>query len=114
MNDPRDYRDYAELEHLHRGAGGGGDDSRLEKSADVGYAPLFTREAYGVAANKLPGRGVLGSVLRQTLPSGHQTVPLDPRLYLNTKAPWSALVCGAPVRVFIQYYHYLCSLTTLH
>ncbi|KAI0356493.1 hypothetical protein OH77DRAFT_206502 [Trametes cingulata] len=58
-------------------------------------APLFTRDAW-VAAGVSEKRwqyGVLGRVLAIKQP-GSSHSPQDPRLYVNTNAPFSALVCG--------------------
>ncbi|KAG6903380.1 hypothetical protein C0995_013133 [Termitomyces sp. Mi166 len=62
---------------------------------DLSTAPLITKEAYdgGGYLRSSSQYGVLGRVL-----STHQKSlcerPEDPRLYLNTNAPFSALVCG--------------------
>ncbi|KAI0796532.1 hypothetical protein C8Q75DRAFT_198887 [Abortiporus biennis] len=58
-------------------------------------APLFTRDAYVDVGlhNEKSQYGVLGSTLaiyEKAVPR----VPTDPRLYINTNAPFSALVCG--------------------
>ncbi|KAH9951841.1 hypothetical protein B0H21DRAFT_717813 [Amylocystis lapponica] len=66
-----------------------------EDDHEVKTAPILTRDAYvaaGISAR--PSQyGVLGSLL-----SVHDKttcdVPDDPRLYINTNAPFSALVCG--------------------
>ncbi|KAI0637943.1 hypothetical protein C8Q77DRAFT_1070335 [Trametes polyzona] len=73
-------------------------DSSLENVSnehEVVTAPLLTRGAFVAAGmhDKRPQYGVLGSVTaiceQQT---GYR--PQDPRLYLNTNAPFSAVVCG--------------------
>ncbi|KAH0587287.1 hypothetical protein H2248_006090 [Termitomyces sp. 'cryptogamus'] len=62
---------------------------------DLSTAPLITREAYdyGGYSKSSSQYGVLGRVV-----STHQKSlcekPDDPRIYLNTNAPFSALVCG--------------------
>ncbi|OCH90737.1 hypothetical protein OBBRIDRAFT_834829 [Obba rivulosa] len=59
---------------------------------DVKTAPVMTRPAYllgGLASQY----GVLGSVLSIHDQTNSHT-PLDPRLYINTNAPFSAIVCG--------------------
>ncbi|KAH9849873.1 hypothetical protein C2E23DRAFT_870336 [Lenzites betulinus] len=58
-------------------------------------APLLSREAY-VAAGMLQKRsqyGVFGS-LTAIREKGATYTPQDPRLYVNTNAPFSAVVCG--------------------
>lgn len=53
------------------------------------------------AADELPGVfpqvSVLGRVLEQAAP-GFSTKTIDGRLYLNTNAPMSGVVCGVQVR----------------
>ncbi|KAJ8457525.1 hypothetical protein ONZ51_g11479 [Trametes cubensis] len=58
-------------------------------------APLFTREAYltGGISETRNQYGVLGSVLSVHQSTGTR-IPDDPRLYVNTNTPFSALVCG--------------------
>ncbi|KAH9894405.1 hypothetical protein C8Q73DRAFT_515623 [Cubamyces lactineus] len=58
-------------------------------------APLFTREAYlTVSIPETRNQyGVLGSVLSIHQSTATRT-PDDPRLYVNTNTPFSALVCG--------------------
>ncbi|KAI0363570.1 hypothetical protein BV20DRAFT_1126210 [Pilatotrama ljubarskyi] len=62
---------------------------------EVITAPLLTREAY-VAAGMLQRRsqyGVFGSVI-SIRDKAYAYAPQDPRLYVNTNAPFSAIVCG--------------------
>ncbi|EMD40605.1 hypothetical protein CERSUDRAFT_91340 [Gelatoporia subvermispora B] len=59
---------------------------------DVKTAPIMTRPAYlqgGLASQY----GVLGSVI-SVRDETHSYTPTDPRLYINTNAPFSAIVCG--------------------
>ncbi|THH12311.1 hypothetical protein EW146_g7741 [Bondarzewia mesenterica] len=59
-------------------------------------APIFTRDAY-IEANldqNIMQYGVLGTVVNIQSPSSAKSVPSDRRLYLNTNAPFSAVVCG--------------------
>ncbi|KAH9951839.1 hypothetical protein B0H21DRAFT_818261 [Amylocystis lapponica] len=66
-----------------------------EDGHELKNAPILTRDAYVAAAvSARPSQyGVLGSLL-----SIHnkvtRDVPNDPRLYINTNTPFSALVCG--------------------
>ncbi|KAJ8457531.1 hypothetical protein ONZ51_g11480 [Trametes cubensis] len=68
---------------------------------EVITAPLLTRGAYIGAGmhTKRSQYGVLGSVISIRWYSGirekmRSYVPEDPRLYINTNAPFSAIVCG--------------------
>ncbi|KAH7907128.1 hypothetical protein BJ138DRAFT_1160878 [Hygrophoropsis aurantiaca] len=58
-------------------------------------APIFTREAWVAAGyeDENTQYGVLGSVSSIQSKSNVYT-PIDPRLYINTNAPFSAVVCG--------------------
>ncbi|KAG8898820.1 hypothetical protein FRB99_007129, partial [Tulasnella sp. 403] len=60
-------------------------------------APLVTRDAYRLAeaglGRAIPQYGVLGSIISINDQSGAEPF-VDPRLYLNTNAPFSAVVCG--------------------
>ncbi|PIL36893.1 hypothetical protein GSI_00583 [Ganoderma sinense ZZ0214-1] len=81
-------------------------DTTLDNAADqheLATAPLLTRAAYEMSglAQKNSQYGVLGSVtaiwqvyLIRNLDKGHNYTPQDPRLYINTNAPFSAIVCG--------------------
>jgi len=73
-------------------------DSCDRKDHQLRTAPIFTREAYTAAGAALnfPQRGLLGSVLEVYDRTGPVNVNecQDPRLYLNSNAPFSALVCG--------------------
>ncbi|THH33650.1 hypothetical protein EUX98_g521 [Antrodiella citrinella] len=70
-------------------------ESRDRSDHELRTAPLLTRGAYLAAG--FPGinsqYGVLGSALA-VYDQAERDVPDDPRLYLNTNAPFSALVCG--------------------
>ncbi|KAI0771995.1 hypothetical protein BD413DRAFT_50205 [Trametes elegans] len=70
----------------------------LEDATDeheVITAPILTRAAYITAAmhEKRSPYGVLGSVTAIREKSSSYT-PQDPRLYINTNAPFAAVVCG--------------------
>ncbi|TFK76039.1 hypothetical protein BDN72DRAFT_831482 [Pluteus cervinus] len=58
-------------------------------------APILSREAYEVADFDQDSTqyGVLGSIIA-TVSMEHTYIPQDPRLYVNTNAPFSAVVCG--------------------
>ncbi|KAI0677006.1 hypothetical protein C8Q78DRAFT_961710 [Trametes maxima] len=64
---------------------------------EVITAPLLTREAYtavGLHTKQSP-YGVLGSLTAiRDAKAGNSFTPRDPRLYINTNAPFSAIVCG--------------------
>ncbi|KAI1789043.1 hypothetical protein LXA43DRAFT_602122 [Ganoderma leucocontextum] len=73
-------------------------DTTLDNAADeheLVTAPLLTRTAYEAAglAQKKYQYGVLGSVTA-ICEKGRSYTPPDPRLYINTNAPFSAIVCG--------------------
>ncbi|RDB22698.1 hypothetical protein Hypma_010340 [Hypsizygus marmoreus] len=65
------------------------------ESHDLSTAPLFTRDAYTSAEYSTIASqyGLLGRVISTHFKSSVDT-PADPRLYLNTNAPFSAVVCG--------------------
>ncbi|RPD66711.1 hypothetical protein L226DRAFT_498247 [Lentinus tigrinus ALCF2SS1-7] len=62
---------------------------------EVVTAPLLTRDAYVSAgmAEKCQQYGVLGSVVAIKDKAGRYA-PEDPRLYVNTNAPFSTIICG--------------------
>jgi hypothetical protein len=65
----------------------------------VRTAPIFTRDALDLVGEAvLPQRALYGRVLGQHAP-GFPTHLHDPKLYINTNAPFSALVCGVQVRL---------------
>ncbi|KAL6298094.1 hypothetical protein BKA93DRAFT_888717 [Sparassis latifolia] len=59
-------------------------------------APLITREAYLLTepTHRPSQYGVLGAALSVHEQNGKSDSPRDPRLYINTNAPLSAIVCG--------------------
>ncbi|THH33568.1 hypothetical protein EUX98_g516 [Antrodiella citrinella] len=72
-------------------------DTREATDHEVRTAPIFTRDAYIAAGGAVcfPQRGVLGTVLSMgDMPGTEGTKPDDSRLYVNSNAPFSALVCG--------------------
>ncbi|KAG8862279.1 hypothetical protein FRB96_001858 [Tulasnella sp. 330] len=71
-------------------------DAPHELAHEVVTAPLVTRDAYlfgeGLRSS-IPQYGILGSIVSihsQSTVDSHE----DPRIYLNTNAPFSAVVCG--------------------
>ncbi|PCH41312.1 hypothetical protein WOLCODRAFT_151354 [Wolfiporia cocos MD-104 SS10] len=73
-------------------------ESRSSNDHELRTAPVFTREAYVAAggAATFPQRGLLGLVLETFDKDGKRPEEEsdDPRLYINSNAPFSALVCG--------------------
>jgi hypothetical protein len=59
-------------------------------------SPLVTHAASIQLPHVFPQRGLLGSVL-EIRGKGFQTTPKDKRVYINTSAPCSAVVCGVQV-----------------
>ncbi|KAI6110773.1 hypothetical protein EDD16DRAFT_1609606 [Pisolithus croceorrhizus] len=78
-----------ELQHLKKGS------SSESTEHEIRTAPLITREAFVAAGfkDRAVQYGVLGETLSIHSKSGVH-VPIDPRLYINTNAPLSAIVCG--------------------
>ena len=67
-------------------------------------APIFTGDAFAVLGSSiLPQRALYGRVIAQRAPSFPVKLT-TPKLYINTNAPFSALVCGVQV----------CALSFLH
>ncbi|KAI0751494.1 hypothetical protein C8Q80DRAFT_1157639 [Daedaleopsis nitida] len=75
------------------------DDARVDNAEleehELKTAPMFTREAFlSAGVNEENSQyGVLGRIISIHDQSGVR-VPEEPRLYVNTNAPFSALVCG--------------------
>lgn len=78
-----------ELQHLKKGS------ASESTEHEMRTAPLITREAFVAAGfkDRVLQYGVLGETLSIHSKSGAH-VPIDPRLYINTNAPLSAVVCG--------------------
>ncbi|KAG6331058.1 hypothetical protein ID866_8032 [Astraeus odoratus] len=78
-----------ELEHLKKGK------TSESTEHEMRTAPLITREAFiaGGFQARTTQYGVLGETLSIHSKSG-EYIPVDPRLYVNTNAPLSAVVCG--------------------
>ncbi|KAH8106066.1 hypothetical protein BXZ70DRAFT_918051 [Cristinia sonorae] len=70
-------------------------ETRDRSDHELRTAPLLTRSAYLAAGfHGINSQyGVLGSALA-VYDQAERDVPEDPRLYVNTNAPFSALVCG--------------------
>ncbi|KAI0773976.1 hypothetical protein C8Q74DRAFT_1448046 [Fomes fomentarius] len=82
------------------------EDNSILEDHELITAPLFTREAYLNSGFEEDSSqyGVLGRILSIHDPSGVR-VPEEPRLYVNTNAPFSALattVCPPSVRVYVS------------
>ncbi|KZT12867.1 uncharacterized protein LAESUDRAFT_766894 [Laetiporus sulphureus 93-53] len=73
-------------------------DAPDSRDHELKTAPIFTRDAYVAtkAQQVFSQRGLLGSVMEIYDKNGanHADTCHDNRLYLNTNAPFSALVCG--------------------
>ncbi|KAF8803657.1 hypothetical protein BYT27DRAFT_7144034 [Phlegmacium glaucopus] len=82
------------LEDLSNESDGEDPEQKLSNH-DLATAPLLTREAYLFTAStgRATQYGVLGKALAIHSKSKSE-VPNDQRLYLNTNAPFSALICG--------------------
>ncbi|KAI0314555.1 hypothetical protein OF83DRAFT_1136202 [Amylostereum chailletii] len=76
-----------------------GDDPSLDTTASYNThafrtSPVFTGDAlHELGDNIMPQRAVYGRVLAQHA-AGFPEKPTSPQLYINTNAPFSALVCG--------------------
>ena len=89
-----DHLDDPELQLLRSGF-----DNRLGTDPlhhELHNAPLFTHAAFTRLPQVFPQRGLLGSVL-QLQGNSFPIIPQDKRLYVNTSAPCSAVVCGVQV-----------------
>ncbi|KAG8913659.1 hypothetical protein FRC00_001915 [Tulasnella sp. 408] len=74
----------------------GGDDIEEGPTHEIITAPLITRDAFVFGEGLLkavPQYGVLGSILSVNA-QGRKEEFADKRMYLNTNAPFSAVVCG--------------------
>lgn len=84
---------HEELELLHDSTS---DVRGRSKDHELRTAPIITRDAY-VAAGYREGAtqyGVLGSILSIHNKNNVPYKPVNPQLYVNTNAPFSAVVCG--------------------
>jgi hypothetical protein len=74
------------------------DEDSLSRDHSVRTAPVFTRDALSIVGEiGLPQRAMYGRVISQHAP-GFPTELSDPKVYINTNAPFSALICGVQVR----------------
>ncbi|KAL4241198.1 hypothetical protein ABKN59_000322 [Abortiporus biennis] len=72
-------------------------DTRILREHEISTAPLVTRAAFVAAGGQktFPQRGVLGQLLDYDCPDPTSSNPSSTdRLYINTNAPFSTLVCG--------------------
>jgi hypothetical protein len=78
----------------HHTEGGSGPDHAVRT------APVFTKQALGIIGESvLPQRALYGSVLAQRAPGFSESIDTsDAKLYINTNAPFSGVVCGVQVR----------------
>ncbi|KAH0840083.1 hypothetical protein J3R83DRAFT_1051 [Lanmaoa asiatica] len=83
---------YEELALLHDSAN---DPQGRSKDHELRTAPIVTRDAYVAAGyhDAITQYGVLGRALH-IFNKSQAYSPTDPRLYINTNAPFSAVVCG--------------------
>ncbi|GJE88159.1 hypothetical protein PsYK624_042420 [Phanerochaete sordida] len=75
-----------------------GDDAQPDASSGPAHAfktaPIFTGDAFGLLGpSVLPQRALYGRILGQHAPNFPEA-PVSPKLYINTNAPFSAVVCG--------------------
>lgn len=74
-----------------------GDGGTNAADHSVTTAPIFTRDALDVVGvDILPQRALYGRVISQHAPGFPRTIK-DPKVYVNTNAPFSGLVCGVQV-----------------
>lgn len=84
---------HEELELLHDSIS---DTRGRSKDHELNTAPIITRDAYVAAAYRecATQYGVLGSILSIHNKYNLPYKPVNPQLYVNTNAPFSAVVCG--------------------
>jgi hypothetical protein len=89
------------LSHNHGGASG--------PDHAVRTAPVFTRQALNIVGDRvLPQRALYGSVLAQRAPGFPENIDSpDAKVYMNTNAPFSGVVCGVQVRPFPSHLYLL-------
>lgn len=64
-------------------------------------APILSGDAASLLGPDLiPQRAVYGRILRQVIDGDEQGAPVQPQVYINSNAPFSAVVCGLQVRVW--------------
>jgi hypothetical protein len=66
--------------------------------------PLFTRQALDIIGEHiLPQRALYGAVLAQRAPGLSEDVcPSMAKVYINSNAPFSGVICGVQVRIAKQ------------
>ncbi|KAH7916101.1 hypothetical protein BJ138DRAFT_685652 [Hygrophoropsis aurantiaca] len=86
---------YSAFEELQLLRDESNDTRNRSKDHEMRTAPILTRDAYAVAGYRdhMTQYGVLGRALTIYNKMAGYT-PIDPRLYVNTNAPLSAIVCG--------------------
>lgn len=85
---------------------GDGDANVVDHS--ITTAPIFTRDVLDVVGiNVLPQRALYGRVISQHAPGFPNTVE-NAKVYVNTNAPFSGLVCGVQVSYETQFEHQSC------
>jgi hypothetical protein len=86
--------------------GGGGPDHAVRT------APFFTKTALDIIGEgTLPQRALYGSILAQEAPGLPDVNGHAAKLYINTNAPFSGVVCGVQVRVNPVLWHIFANLT---
>jgi hypothetical protein len=75
------------------------DDHRLVRDHSIATAPVFTEDAYNALGPIVfPEKAVYGRLLSQKLgTSSEASHQICPCVYVNTNAPFSAVVCGVQV-----------------
>lgn len=67
-------------------------------------APILSGDAASLLGPDLvPQRAVYGRILGQVIDGDEQGAPVQPQVYINSNAPFSAVVCGLQVRVFVLF-----------
>jgi hypothetical protein len=68
----------------------------------VRTASIFTRDALDVVGDAVfPQRALYASILSQHSPGFPDTItPAKAKVYINTNAPFSGVICGVQVRLF--------------
>lgn len=68
-------------------------------------APVITGDAFhALGSDVFPQRALYGRIISQQVP-GFAVRPHSPKIYINTNAPFSALVCGVQVYYVPCYVH---------
>jgi hypothetical protein len=103
--DPVEFEDPNDPEFLLLGRSPAGNENGIDPSASahtIRTAPVLTGDAAkALSPDVMPQRAVYGRVFSQHVPGFARTSAL-PKLYINSNAPFSALVCGVQV-LFVSY-----------